>query len=107
VSNALRSSLVGFMKTLAGEVAGEGVTVNVIAPGRIETDRVRAIDAGAAERAGKPVEAVRTASAATIPAGRYGAPEEFGAVAAFLAGAPASYVTGSVVRVDGGSIRSV
>lgn len=107
VSNALRASLVGFMKTLAGEVAGDGVTVNVIAPGRIETDRVRAIDAGVAARGGKPVAAVRDASAASIPAGRYGTPEEFGAVAAFLAGAPASYVTGSVVRVDGGSIRSV
>jgi 3-oxoacyl-[acyl-carrier protein] reductase len=107
VSNALRSSLVGFMKTLAGEVASDGVTVNVLAPGRIETDRVRALDAGVAERGGKSVEAVRAASAATIPAGRYGTPEEFGAVAAFLAGAPASYVTGSVVRVDGGSIRSV
>lgn len=107
ISNALRSSLVAFMKTLAGEVAADGVTVNVIAPGRIETDRVRAIDRGMSERSGKPVEAVRGASAATIPAGRYGSPEEFGAVAAFLAGGPASYVTGSVIRVDGGAIRSV
>ncbi|MFE3837608.1 SDR family oxidoreductase [Pseudogemmobacter sonorensis] len=107
ISNALRSSLVGFMKTLAGEVAGDGVTVNVIAPGRIETDRVRAIDKGVSDRSGKDVEEVRKASAATIPAGRYGAPEEFGAVAAFLAGGPASYVNGSVIRVDGGAIKSV
>jgi len=107
ISNALRSSLVGFMKTLAGEVAGEGVTVNVIAPGRIDTDRVRLLDKVTSDRSRKPLDEVQKASAATIPAGRYGAPEEFGAVAAFLAGAPASYVTGSVVRVDGGAIRSV
>lgn len=67
-SNALRASLVGFMKTLAGEVAGDGVTVNVLAPGRILTDRVRSIDAGAAKKSGKDLAEVQAASAATIPA---------------------------------------
>ncbi len=107
VSNALRSSLVGFMKTLAGEVAGDGVTVNVLAPGRIATDRVQSLDTAAAERGGQSLDQVQRASAATIPAGRYGDPAEFGAVAAFLAGGPASYVTGSTIRIDGGMIRGV
>lgn len=107
VSNALRSTLVGFMKTLAGEVAGDGVTVNMILPGRIATARTQSLDAAAAQRAGRSVEEIGRESAATIPAGRYGTVEEFGAVAAFLASAPASYVTGSLIRVDGGAIRSI
>ncbi|SFV38713.1 3-oxoacyl-[acyl-carrier protein] reductase [Devosia crocina] len=107
ISNSLRSALVGFMKTLAGEVAHDGVTVNILAPGRIATDRTRSIDAAAAARAGKSEDDIARKSAATIPAGRYGTPEEFGAVATFLAGAPASYVTGSIIRVDGGAIRSI
>jgi 3-oxoacyl-[acyl-carrier protein] reductase len=107
VSNALRSTLVGFMKSLAGEVAADGVTVNMVLPGRIATGRTEAIDAAQASRAGKDVAEISQASAATIPAGRYGTPEEFAAVIAFLAGRPASYVTGSLVRVDGGAIRSI
>ncbi|SLN56450.1 SDR family oxidoreductase [Roseisalinus antarcticus] len=107
VSNALRMSLLGFMKTLAAEVASDGVTVNLVAPGRILTDRVRTLDAAAAERAGKSLEEVQAASTGMIPAGRFGSPEEFGAVAAFLASVHASYVTGSTLRVDGGMIRSV
>jgi 3-oxoacyl-[acyl-carrier protein] reductase len=107
ISNSLRSSLVGFMKTLAGEVAADGVTVNILAPGRIATDRTRSLDAAAAKRTSRAAEDVERESVAAIPAGRYGAPEEFGAVAAFLAGVPASYVTGSIIRVDGGAIRSI
>lgn len=107
VSNALRASLVGFMKTLAGEVAADGVTVNVLLPGRIATARTGQLDGAAAAKSGKSVEEVSAASAATIPAGRYGTVEEFAAVAAFLAGTPASYVTGSMLRVDGGMIRSI
>jgi len=107
ISNSLRASLVAFMKTLAGEVAADGVTVNVIAPGRIATDRTKSLDAALAQRSSRAVEDVARESAAAIPAGRYGTPEEFGAVAAFLAGVPAAYVTGSVIRVDGGAIRSI
>ncbi|MBB5753575.1 SDR family oxidoreductase [Prosthecomicrobium pneumaticum] len=107
ISNSLRSALVGFMKTLAGEVAKDGVTVNVLAPGRIATDRTRTLDAAAAVRSGRSEAEVAKESAAGIPAGRYGTVEEFGAVAAFLAGRGASYVTGSVIRVDGGAIRSI
>lgn len=107
VSNALRASIVSWSKTLSMEVAAEGVTVNVILPGRIATDRTRQLDAAAAARTGKTPEAVMAESVATIPAGRYGTVDEFAAVAAFLASASASYVTGSVIRVDGGLIRSV
>jgi len=107
ISNALRSSLVAFMKTLAGEVAADGVTVNVMAPGRIATARTQSIDNAQAQRSGRSLEDVARDSAATIPAGRYGTVEEFGAVAAFLAGVPAGYMTGSIIRVDGGAIRAV
>jgi len=107
ISNSLRSALVGFMKTLAGEVAKDGVTVNVLAPGRIATARTQSVDAAAAARSGKSEDEVARESTATIPAGRYGTVEEFGAVAAFLASQGASYVTGSIIRVDGGAIRSV
>jgi len=107
LSNALRSALVGWSKTLASEVAGDGITVNIVVPGRIHTERVDELDAAAAKRQDKSVAEIATASRATIPAGRYGRVDEFAAVAAFLASEPASYVTGSVVRCDGGAIRSV
>lgn len=107
ISNTIRSALVGWSKSLSNEVAKDGITVNILAPGRVHTARTDQLDAAAAKRQGKSVEEVRSASEATIPARRYGTVEEFAAMAAFLVSAPASYVTGSVVRCDGGSIRSV
>ncbi len=104
-SNVGRAALAGYLKTLAGEVADRGVTVNMVLPGRIQTDRVAQLDQAAAARNGVTVEEARRTSQATIPAGRYGRPEEFAAVAVFLASAPASYVTGEQVRCDGGLIR--
>jgi 3-oxoacyl-[acyl-carrier protein] reductase len=100
-------SLAGWSKTLAAEVARDGITVNMIVPGRISTERIEELDELAAKRENKTVDEVVRASIATIPAGRYGTIEEFAATAAFLVSAPASYITGSIVRVDGGYIRSV
>jgi 3-oxoacyl-[acyl-carrier protein] reductase len=107
VSNTLRASLVGWSKTVSREVARDGVTVNVISPGRILTDRIHQIDGAQAKREGRTVEEVSAASQATIPAGRYGDPQEFADVATFLCSARASYVTGSNIRVDGGAIPNV
>lgn len=107
ISNALRLAVVGWAKTVAAEVAADGITVNSVAPGRIHTQRVDEIDSAAAKRGGKSVEEIAAASRSTIPIGRYGEPREFADVVAFLASARASYITGSVIRVDGGMIRSV
>ena len=107
VSNALRSALVGWAKTLAGEVAADGVTVNCIAPGRIATDRVAELDQGRATREGIEIAQVQEESRTAIPVGRYGDAAEFASIAAFLASPRASYMTGGVIRVDGGMIRSV
>jgi 3-oxoacyl-[acyl-carrier protein] reductase len=81
--------------------------VNAIAPGRIATDRLKQLDAANAERTGRPVEDVAAAARAGIPAGRYGEIEEFAAAAVFLASEKASFMTGSILRVDGGQISSV
>ena len=107
LSNALRSTLVGWSKSMANDLAADGITVNMILPGRIHTERVDELDAAAAERGGTTPEEVAAASRAAIPAGRYGRVEEFASVAAFLCSEPASYVTGGLMRVDGGMIRGV
>lgn len=107
MSNALRSSIVGWSKTLSNEVAKDGITVNMILPGRIQTDRVEELDAANAKVQGKDIEEIKEAARTQIPAGRYGRVEEFAAMACFLCSVPASYVTGSLVRVDGGAVKSV
>ena len=107
LSNALRLSLVGWSKTLAREVAKEGITVNIVAPGRIATDRLKFLDAAKAARENRSPEDVSAEMIAAIPLGRYGKPEEYGDVVAFLASERASYITGSVIRVDGGLIPAL
>jgi 3-oxoacyl-[acyl-carrier protein] reductase len=107
ISNAIRLALVGWAKTLATEVAGQGITVNCLAPGRIATDRLAELDQGRAKREAISLDEVERQSRATIPAGRYGESEEFASMAAFLASTRASYMTGGVIRIDGGMIRSV
>ena len=107
VSNTLRSALGGYVKTLAELMASDGVTCNMILPGRIETGRTRAIDEANAKAMSITPDQARRNSIATIPMGRYGTPSEFGSVVAFLASEHASYITGSQIRVDGGAIRSI
>jgi 3-oxoacyl-[acyl-carrier protein] reductase len=107
VSNTLRAALLGWSKSLANEVARDGVTSNIVLPGRIATDRIVSLDHAKAERDGVPVEQIAAASAASIPVGRYGRPEEYGDTVAFLASARSSFINGSVIRVDGGMIPSI
>lgn len=107
VSNTIRGAMAGFCKTLAAEVAGDGITVNMILPGKIDTARVGQLDTARAGREGKTIEQVRSEIAASLPIKRYGQPEEFAKVAAFLLSEPAGYVTGQMTRVDGGMIRSI
>ena len=107
VSNTLRRAIVGWAKTLATETARDGITVNTLLPGAIATDRTVQLSRAAAERQKISFEEAMQRHAQSIPVGRLGTPAEFGAVAAFLASPLAAYVTGSLIRVDGGAIRSV
>lgn len=102
ISNGLRPGLAMVAKTLAEELGPRGVRVNGLLPGRIATERVAELDASTGD-----AEAARRASEATIPLGRYGEPEEFGAVAAFLLSPAASFLTGVMLPVDGGLLRSL
>ncbi|NKM91827.1 SDR family oxidoreductase [Rhizobium leguminosarum] len=107
ISNALRLSLVGWSKTLAREVGRDGITVNIVLPGRIATGRITFLDEQKAKRENRSIDDVVAESTGSIPLGRYGRPEEYGNVVTFLASEPASYLTGSVIRVDGGMIQSI
>ena len=102
VSNGLRPGLAMAAKTLADEYGPRGSRVNVMLPGRIATDRMQQLD----DASGNAQESRRLNSAG-IPLGRYGEPEEFGRVAAFVASPAASYLSGSVITVDGGATRSL
>ena len=99
LSNAHRMALVGFLKTLASEAAGEGITVNTVATGRFATDRL-------ASNWGSWEEMERRAHEG-VPAGRLGQPEEYGDLVAFLSSERAGYLTGTVIPLDGGLLRSV
>ena len=107
LSNTLRGAIVGWNKTLANEVAAEGITCNILAPGAILTDRLKDTAGLTARKEGISLEEALARRAATIPAGRIGTPEEYGAVATFLASERASYITGSIIRCDGGIVRGL
>lgn len=102
LSNMFRPSVVGFAKTISKEYGARGVRTVCLAPGRIETDRLKELDRINSEKSGRSVEEVREAQYETIPLGRYGRPEEIGDTIAFLASDRASYITGATVLVDGG-----
>jgi 3-oxoacyl-[acyl-carrier protein] reductase len=107
LSNVMRASVAALAKTLALELAADRIRVNQLIPGRISTDRVREIDEINAKKSGVSSEEQRRRSAATIPMGRYGEPEEYGKMAAFLLSDAAGYVTGASVQVDGGLVRGL
>lgn len=107
VSNTLRGAVVGWAKTLAGEVAREGITVNTLLPGAFKTDRVMQVQRATAARQQISAEEFAERAAKQIPVGRMGDPAEFGALAAFIASPIAGYITGSLIRIEGGAIKSV
>lgn len=107
LSNSLRAGVTGFARTLANEVAAEGITVNNILPGYTRTQRVEDLAKAASEREGISMAEATKKWESEIPMRRLGEPREFAAVAAFLASERASYVTGTSIQVDGGWIRSL
>ena len=102
ISNGLRPGLAMVAKTLADELGPRGVRVNGLMPGRVGTERVAELDASTGD-----AEAARKAAVATIPLRRYGEPEEFGRAAAFLLSPAASFVSGTMLPVDGGMLRAL
>jgi 3-oxoacyl-[acyl-carrier protein] reductase len=107
LSTSARAATAGWARHLADEVAADGITVNTVMPGRIETDRVKWLRGQRAEREGLTTDEVARQEANTIPIGRTGDPAELGAVVAFLCSELASYVTGTFVPVDGGLYRGL
>lgn len=106
LSNAVRMAVHGFAKTLARQVAPDGITVNLVLPGNVRTDRTLQLADATAAASHRSVDDVLAETARAIPAGRAGDPAEFGAVVAFLCSTQASYVTGVSIPVDGGALRS-
>jgi 3-oxoacyl-[acyl-carrier protein] reductase len=106
-SNSARAALALWLKTVSSAVAADGVTVNGIMPGRIDTPRVAALDHARATATGASIADVQATSIEKIPAGRYGRPEEFASFVAYLCSPLSSYITGQLHAVDGGMIRGL
>lgn len=107
LSTVMRSGVAGLVKTLADELAPDGIRVNNLIPGRIDTERVAQLDAATAKRTGKSLEQIHNEAVTKIPLRRLGTADEFGAAGAFLLSPAAAYITGATLRVDGGQMRSV
>ncbi|MEO6458206.1 MAG: SDR family oxidoreductase [Chloroflexia bacterium] len=107
LSNAIRAAVTGMAKTLSTELAPFGITVNSIAPGRINTERIRQLDRARASASGTTEQEVEDYFISQIPIGRYGEPEELANLAVFLASDKASYITGTTIQVDGGLFKGL
>jgi 3-oxoacyl-[acyl-carrier protein] reductase len=107
LSTVMRAGVTGLVKTLADELAPDGIRINNLLPGRFDTDRVAALDRNTAQKEGITFEQARAKSIARIPLRRLGTIDEFGAAAAFLLSPAAAFITGASLRVDGGMMRSV
>ena len=105
LSNVLRATIVGWAKTLADEVGPDGITVNIVAPGAILTDRSVELATANGAKVGKNAEEFMAERVKTIPARRFGTAQEFGKTAAFLASEGGAYISGSIIRIDGGLVR--
>lgn len=107
LSNVFRSGVASLVKSLANQLAAENIRVNNLIPGRIDTDRVKALDSNLAEKHGVPSEKVKQQHESAIPLRRYGTIEEFGKAGAFLLSDAASYITGASLTVDGGMLKGM
>ncbi len=107
LSNVMRTGVTSLVKSLSQQYAAQGIRLNTVIPGRIDTPRVQSLDQTAAGKKGISVDAQKSASQASIPLGRYGEPEEFARAACFLLSDAASYITGSALVVDGGTMKSL
>lgn len=106
LSNTFRTGVLGLSKTLANELGRDGILVNVIGPGRVQTERLERLDTLRAKNAGSSIDQVRADTCKTIPLGRYGTPEEYAKIAVFLGSPANSYITGQTVLVDGGLVKA-
>ncbi|MFP3840799.1 SDR family oxidoreductase [Bacillus safensis] len=107
LSNTFRPAIAGWTKTVAQELAKDGILINTLAPGKIETDRVKQLEKHRAQRENRTVEEIKAQAEQAIPLGRYGQPEEFAAYAAFLLSEANTYMTGQTLIIDGGLTKSL
>lgn len=106
LSNTFRTGVLGLTKTLAGELGPDRILINVLGPGRLQTERIEQLDTQRAAKAGTSIERVRAETCKNIPLGRYGEPAELAKVAAFLGSPANTYLTGQTLLVDGGMVKA-